>query len=215
MYSAAIFDFDDTLIKSIGDRPERLVEALIEFGCSFNRRDLHLRLGGSFYEMVIAVCPQLSRNFDDFIDFYISKLREAPPASEPNIEQHLRKIGEGRILIVHSSSHSKLIEVDLESIGVLSMFSHIFGSDIQPKSKPDLESLDPVFGFLRDRSVSFSEVVYIGDSVADFLTAKQAGLEFFATTYFRDNGKELLKAGLSESKIFSSLDEVSRQFGNC
>ncbi len=174
-----IFDFDDTLIESRRDRRTRLLQALEAFGHEPDQSQLATAWGLPFRSLVLQLCPALSSRYPEFLHFYAERLQQAPPRPCAGVLDAIPLLARTATLFVHTASSGLLARTDLQSLGILTHFDFVCGSEWQRSPKPDPRSLDDLLAMIAiDRSRE--RVVYVGDSPTDAAIADHAGIVFVA-----------------------------------
>lgn len=79
-------------------------------------------------------------------------------------------------LAIASGNHSDSIKRILSDLGMLDCFDVICGRDAAPRSKP---APDQLYKIISETGAKPSEVLFVGDSMHDQLSAKAAGLFLF------------------------------------
>jgi phosphoglycolate phosphatase-like HAD superfamily hydrolase len=205
---AVIFDFDDTLIVSRADRAAKLMHGLQAFGFPGAVDRLDEYWGLPFRELVLGLSPQVESRFNEFLLFYSSLLKTAPPTACEGVLEALPILQRAGPLFVHSLSHSLLIRTELQSLGLLGLFDFICGSDWQLKPKPNAESLRPIMDLLLVKGVSAKACIYVGDSPVDAELARRSGLTFVAACFNEQSQSTFLGKGECAHAI-TSLAELA------
>jgi phosphoglycolate phosphatase-like HAD superfamily hydrolase len=203
-----IFDFDDTLIVSRTDRALRLIEALEQFGLDVNLSNLDGSWGLPFRKLVESLAPALGDDFQKFLLHYVDILQRNPPEPCPGVIRGLPLLCELGPLFVHSSSYGLLIRTDLQSMGVLSLFEFVCGSDWQTRPKPDVDSISVIVKLLMHRGVQLRSCIYVGDSPGDLALAQAAGLRFVGAGFSPSAIERLETVCNNEFAIIETLDEL-------
>lgn len=207
---AVIFDFDDTIIRSFGDRSVKLVEALSSFGMSPRKDGLGSVWGRSFRDVIFELDSRAAYRYEEFVEYYSEYLLRFPPEVEPGLDRIIRRASARIPLLIHSASDSRLIASDLRSLDLLDCFSVISASNEQSLPKPAHESMAQVVDFLASMAIPLTDVVYIGDSMTDFVSARCLDIPFLATTYFRNNWPAFESSGLGRQFCFGSASAALR-----
>lgn len=96
----------------------------------------------------------------------------------PGLEESLRRMKEkGLKLGILSLKLKDLILASLDKYNLTQYFDVIFGADEMPAPKPDPQGL---FSILEKLGLTMADVLYVGDSLVDQETARNAGADFCA-----------------------------------
>jgi phosphoglycolate phosphatase-like HAD superfamily hydrolase len=207
-----IFDFDDTLIVSRRERALRLLEALAAFGCPADDTRLDAAWGLPFRQLVASISPRVDSHFEEFMWYYVDRLRRSPPEPCPGVLDALPQLAAAARLFVHSSSHSLLIRTDLASLGLLPLVEFVCGSDWQIAAKPDPRSLNAIWPLIGIQDYQPGDCVYVGDSASDERLASAAGLQFVPAAYAETrhwgaDGRQCLR---SMADLLPMISDVGR-----
>lgn len=181
--SGFIFDFDDTLVRSRGRRTKALQETARKLGFDYQSELEATAWGSPFSEMIEHLIPGVG--FDEFLVEYRRATSELPPDVLPGVRETLQSARQRGILCaVLSSSHTDLINDELESSGLAEFFDVVVGYDRSaPYAKPDPRTLPPILSSWQSRfGISLPDIVLFGDSLADAQLAIEAGVSFVAVT---------------------------------
>lgn len=122
----------------------------------------------------------------------------------PTVPPMLRRLKEkGALLGVISTKFRFRLSITLEEYGVLGLFSVIIGGEDVSAPKPDPQG---VLEAIRRTGVDKSEVLYIGDSLVDANTAKNAGVDFAPVTTGMTTAEDF--APFECVRIMSDLSEL-------
>lgn len=181
MLKAIIFDYDETLVKTLESR----IEAYI--GLAKNRYNLELtetmirKSFGLPYEDFIR---SLFGNVDD-VENIIKNYQEIS-LNYPNkvyegaVECVNKLIGHYQIGIL-SGSRRKMMMEDLTRLGFpVGRFFYIQTGEDTNVHKPNPEVFKPLLNLLSEKKIGPNKVVYIGDDMRDFEASSKAGLHYIA-----------------------------------
>ena len=202
---AVIFDFDDTLIFSRSDRAYVLLEALELFGVVTNSGRIDEHWGKPFRDLVSAIAPELSHDFDAFLHYYAKFLTSRPPTARVGVVDALPRLAVKHHLYVHSSSHSLLVRTDLQSLGLLHFFDFICGSEWQPQPKPDPRSLSVLRDLSEGSGQGLDTAWYVGDSLTDLEITKRSDLNFIGVAFTSEAASVFRDHGVPDNLIVSDL----------
>jgi 2-hydroxy-3-keto-5-methylthiopentenyl-1-phosphate phosphatase len=201
-----IFDLDGTLIEAYEAIYLGLKEALEHFGKeifsfgdlkAYLKADLETTLRHFFsVEEVPKAIPIMRKKYEEV---YLGHTYFLDGAKE--VLDSLRS--QGILLGVASNKFGQLSRGALSHLGVSSYFRTIIGAGDVPRNKPYPDMIEAA---LREMTLSPEDVVFVGDTLTDIETGKQAGVDVYAlpTGFYT-------KTELSEGKpkrIMKNLKEL-------
>lgn len=74
--------------------------------------------------------------------------------------------------------------------------------------KPDPRVFDSIFTELANMNIYENHSIYVGDSLSDYESAKNRGVEFYAVTTGFTSSEQFLMAGLNEEYVLPSFDMI-------
>lgn len=178
-YQAVVFDYDDTLVKTIETKWAQHKETARRFyGFEITDEQLAAIWGAPFRELVAFLYPGIP--VDDVIakkDLIVNEFPNKP--HEGAIQTVERLVNDNiRVGIVSAMTSSYVIS-DLNRIGFpVDAFLFVQGEDHTPVHKPDPRVFDPTLEHLSLYHIGTVDTLYIGDSIRDFLAAQGAGMGF-------------------------------------
>ena len=172
----------------------------------FKRSTIRASWGKPFNQLIADILPSL--DFQTFFTAYQRVMRQYPPEPTAGANTFLEYLHNQRVrLDVVTSSHQQLIQQDLENLGMLFYFDHIWGYEqTYPYFKPNSRVLEPILNELYIAGFEQSNIIYIGDSIRDYKVAVGNNLDFIAVTSGLEDSNLFLVEGLSEDRIITSLE---------
>lgn len=200
-YKGIIFDLDGTLLNTIEDLGDSMNKVLEEFKLpNFTYDEYKLKVGGGFKGLVVNSFPEdaneemINKGIKLFSDFYDqSYLNKTKPYK--GIVDLLNIFKKSGIKLgVNSNKRNdytnNLVQKHFKDIPFLGVYGERKGILIKPDPTSALE-------IAKNMNLKVEEVLYIGDSKPDILTAKNAGMDSVGVLWgFRDR-QELEKYGAS------------------
>ncbi len=175
-----IFDLDGTLIESYEAIYEGLKEALQHLGrevFSFDDLKKYLKVDleatlEQFLspEEVLKGVPVMRRKYEEV---YLDKTRFLDGARETLEILYLKGIA----LAVASNKFGRFSRGALNHLGVLDYFKSVVGAGDVPRNKPFPDMIDAA---LQEMELLPEHVVFVGDTLSDIETGKQAGVDVYA-----------------------------------
>lgn len=200
---SVLFDLDGTLVATPDAIAEQLVEAVHDVIGIRPGRDAARKLVGRPLE---ELCRELLVTVQGLPDLaatvataYQERYRNVivPAAREllyPGVLEGLEILRErGVLLAIVTTKVQRSAEQLLESAGIASHFTSVVGADRVPRPKPDPAG---VLLALHDMRVDGTErSAMVGDTHADIVAARNAGVAAVGVTYGVGHRRELVSAG--------------------
>jgi phosphoglycolate phosphatase len=189
----AIFDLDGTLVDSIDDLAASVNYALARAGLPQRHRDEVRGFIGNGARPLIerSVAPNVDRVDEVLADwrahYDVHLLDHTRPY--PGIVEVLA--GARRTLAVQSNKPAAMTRRVLEGLDLVSRFAVVIGGGEVP-AKPDPAG---VLAIMAQVGATREDTVYVGDSVLDAATARNAGVEFVGVTWGLVSREELIRGG--------------------
>lgn len=128
--------------------------------------------------------------YDEYYRFY----RENHPRMAdlyPGIVDILEELKKRKILIsIFTGKGRKTTEITLEILGIKDFFDMIVTGDDVINHKPSPEG---IFKFLETYNLNKNEVLMVGDSLADIIAAKEAGIDIASVVWDSYAREEVIK----------------------
>lgn len=182
---AFFFDLDGTLIDSFSDVYRCINSALNKMNiATLSKRDIIALIGPDLKQSMTTQFQSISFDYDLFIDYYRLYYNQSN-----TIETQLYDFVEETLLsltnngyclaVLTNKPENQAVDI-LEQLGVAHFFSKIAGPDTYDCPKPDpagLIALSRELGFKKE------DVVFVGDTPTDMMTASQINVISVAATY--------------------------------
>jgi len=183
MIKAVIFDLDDTLTKT----SETKYDALKFAASHFYRLELTTEIirshWGKPYKKFMKDLFGEVDSIDSIIENYYSVRGQFPSAAHENAVQIVKELSASYTIGLVTATTKQLAEDDLISAGFdLKLFDYLQTSEQTTVHKPDPRVFEPISHMLAGKKILPNEVVYVGDSLADYEAAKGNGFHFVAMT---------------------------------
>lgn len=198
MKKLIIFDLDGTLLNTIADLAESTNYALNACGFPTHKTDNYNEfVGNGINRLFERALPEEARNEENitairniFIPYYDQHNMDLS-SPYPGIVETLMKIQEEGILLAVASNKyqaatAKLVEHFFPNI----QFAAVFGQRDGIAPKPDPTIIDDILNITQ---IEKNDVLYVGDSGVDMLTAFNSGIESVGVTWGFRPESELLK----------------------
>ncbi len=192
-----IFDLDGTLIDSYEAIYLSFQYAYEKMGLAplpyeTVKRVVGLGLGHTFRELLgeDRVAQAISLFRERYEEVFRAHTRLLPDAREVLETLHRKEVR----LAIATNKLGRFSRAIFESFGLVEYFSAIVGDGDVPENKPHPEML---YQALEKMRLEKSQAVFVGDSVIDIQTGKNAGLTVFAVPTGNTEREALVKAGPS------------------
>jgi HAD superfamily hydrolase (TIGR01549 family) len=192
-YKGIIFDIDGTLTST-----NELIFATFNHiaqkyeGKTYSDEEIISMFGPT--EDVILREKFNGEKFKEVYDEYYRFYRENHPRMAdlyPGIVDILEEIKKRKILIsIFTGKGRKTTEITLEILGIKDFFDMIVTGDDVTNHKPSPEG---IFKFLETFNLNKNEVLMVGDSVADIIAAKEAGIDIASVVWDSYAREEVIK----------------------
>lgn len=198
-YKGIIFDLDGTLADSLADLALSMNWVLASYGYPVHEKDDYKRFVGSGIRSLIERALPVEAREGRIIDKVVSTMMEyysihctdhteLYPGIEPLIKEAKDR---GLKLAVFSNKPHPFTEIIVNRL-LPGMMDRVQGYTCEELKKPNPAE---VLRICRDLSLSVSDVLYVGDSDVDIITAKNAGMRSAGVLWGFRGESELRKAG--------------------
>ncbi len=194
-YDILVFDFDGTLVDTLGDITHHANRVLTNYGHSARPMEaVKESIGWGVHELLKDLAPEFTRDpvkLEQAVDeFKTAYARE--PVLQTRPFPGVREVLEGPLLgtrkaIVTNKPHGITLQI-LDVLGLSGYFEKVIGMHAGFPPKPDPEALNHV---IRSFGGSAKKTVYVGDSHVDAQTSLAAGVDFAWVDYGYHAPKDL------------------------
>jgi phosphoglycolate phosphatase len=189
----AIFDLDGTLVDSVDDLAAAVNHALARAGLPLRSRDEVRTFIGDGARVLLerSVGPRrdkLEEALASWREHYAAHLLDQT-RPYPGVADALSRAG--RALAVQTNKPGPMARRILEGLGLLSRFAVVMGGGEAP-AKPDPAGVRAILARV---GVGPGEAVFVGDSLVDLATARNAGLTFVGVTWGLVSREDLVRGG--------------------
>jgi pyrophosphatase PpaX len=193
-----LFDLDGTLLDSFSVHLKIFKKTFAQFGIHLSEEEFLKTYSPNWYETYEAF--GLRKEYWKAADsFWLKEAEKTSARLFPGVKEILLKLDKYSTLGLVTSGSKSRVERDMIAVGIINFFKTIVtGDDIQ-KPKPSPEGLEIA---LRNLDKQPDEVIYIGDSSADYEMAKAAGVYFIGVSSEFNN----LSTNHPDYNIYSIID---------
>ncbi|HEX5466397.1 MAG TPA: HAD family hydrolase [Candidatus Limnocylindrales bacterium] len=170
--AAWAFDWDGTILDSMGRTLAVYTQLFSEFGITFGESDFRAHYSPAWNETYQRVglpreaWPAADRRW---VQLYET---EIPSLVEGAAEAVRELAANGVALALVTAGHRARVELELRANGLADVFTTAVYGDAVPRQKPDPAPLQLAAKYLR---VEPASLVYVGDATDDMTMAKRAG----------------------------------------
>lgn len=206
---ALIFDIDDTLIQTIESVWKKFKYIGKQyFDIELTNDDIRPHWGKPLNECIHESLQKMDSpeklrqiSFDESEKFPIP----AFPGAVKLIENLARKYYLGAV----TSSAYDFIDSHMIKAGFdLNLFKFIQTADDTEFHKPDPRVFKPALEKLALKNINKEEVIYIGDSLSDFLAARDAGFNFIGLLTGLTTKEVFIENGVKEENLFDIVTDI-------
>jgi phosphoglycolate phosphatase len=195
-YKAVIFDLDGTLLDTIADIADSLNAVLKAYGYkTFSVEDYKYFVGRGVNELIEQVMtkdyipkeffPQIKKRYYEEYNIR-SSIKTKPYDGIMDLLKELNKKSVP-ICILSNKPHSQTMKVVDYYFGPID-FAYVYGKKAEFPIKP---SPDSALDIIRRLELDKSDILYVGDTGTDMLTASNAGLDSVGVLWGFRKRKEL------------------------
>lgn len=199
MIKLLIFDLDGTLINSIDDLADSVNHALTENDFPVHELNkFNMFVGNGVQKLIERALPDNCRDSETILkvksrfDFYYNQNYCNKTKPYDGINQLLEKIWQNGIMTAVASNKPDNFTKKIVSAFWKDKFTNVYGNREGVAKKPDPECVHII---MNELSVTTEEVIFIGDSNVDIITAKNAGLKSIGCLWGFRTRKELEDSG--------------------
>ena len=181
---AILFDFDDTLMQTMKSKWDAIRETGRRFyDLDITNKDIKKFWGQSYQQMLTGSLKNID-TFENIRENYESITEEFPMKPYPDALVTINTLLEKYLIGILTASSKKLVLDDFQRLKFpIDKFVNIQTAEDTNVHKPDPKVFDPLLQILKEKGVNKNEIVYIGDSVRDYLAARDAGIDFYGVAH--------------------------------
>lgn len=215
MIKAVVFDFDDTLVHTYENGMDNLRIIAQRIGLPLpSKKSLKEHYGKSWKDFVSTMWPEM--DIESFSEKYFSlatQLKPSPPVH--GVHEILDILSKKFVLGIVTGNEKNAFLQKLMQAGIaFSKFHFMLAENDIRKSKGDPSYFDPMVNELSRLGIKKNEVLFVGDSIHDYETAKKAGISFVGVLTGLSTRSDLVAEGLRERMIIPSVMELPHLIEN-
>ncbi len=196
-FQAIIFDFDDTLVKTIDLKWNQHKEnARKNFGVEITDEKLRKHWGEGFKTLVKNLYGDVDSVENIIEKYYALRHNYYKPSHLGALELVRHLISDGKEVGILTSMDTSSVVEDFERLKYpYKDFVILQGEDQTEYHKPDPRVFEPTLEALAKKGITNLETVYIGDAIRDYVAARDAGISFVGVTTGLTSGAEFAAEG--------------------
>lgn len=178
-----VFDFDNTIAKNVKPTDFGILELVRRYNLSTEDEVLLnvIQKATSDYEICERLVPEDQRDVVYNKILQLNRKNVEQVFYSPEVVGLIRFLKDTYVLDVVSGRDSFSLTHSLQQQGLLDCFREVIGGDSGFKPKPSPESLHYLMNMY---GLAPSDVVYVGDSITDYLTARHAACLFIGVGWY-------------------------------
>jgi len=173
-----LFDLDGTLLDSFSVHLEIFKTTFAQFGIQLSEEEFLKTYSPNWYETYEAFGLR-KEDWEAADSFWLKEAEKISAQLFPGVKEILLKLDKYFTLGLVTSGSKPRVERDIKSTGIINFFKTVVTGDDVKVPKPSPEGLEIA---LRNLDKQPDEVVYIGDSSADYEMAKAADVYFIGVS---------------------------------
>ena len=173
-----LFDLDGTLLDSFSVHLEIFKTTFAQFGIQLSEEDFLKTYSPNWYETYEAFGLR-KEDWEAADSFWLKEAEKISAQLFPGVKEILLKLDKYFTLGLVTSGSKSRVERDIKATGIINFFKTVVTGDDVKVPKPSPEGLEIA---LRNLDKQPDEVIYIGDSSADYEMAKAAGVYFIGVS---------------------------------
>ncbi len=207
-YKAVIFDFDDTLTKThLVKWAHHKATAKKFYNIDLTEETIRKHWGKPLQVLI----PELygkAQDYEKMLGDYISLKDEFLKGETEGAKETVQTLLDKGVKVgILSATNKDLLLDDLKRLGFpVEHFAEIQGAEDTSVHKPEPEVFLPILKKFAEHGVKKEEIVYIGDSLDDYLSATGAGLDYIGITTGIHSEEDFKKA--KAKKIIKDIREL-------
>lgn len=213
-----IFDLDGTLLDTLDDLTNAVNYALSLHGFPTKDKEfVRLAIGDGTIMLIKRCAPEGTSEemrdtlLSDFRKYYFAHVNDNTKPYPGNYEALKKLKRRGYRLAVATNKLHKAAN-ELINDHYPNLFEYIQGDDGHVRKKPSYDMIAAIRGNMRIRRID--KILYVGDTLVDYQTAKNARIKCVLVTYGYRSKKEILPYVDKKTPMVSTLGELVTYLDN-
>jgi phosphoglycolate phosphatase len=209
-YKPLIFDYDDTLVQTREIRYNTIKRIHSEiFNCNISDKEIDLAWGLPADKFLLKLFGKFTTDLNYLWEIY-NNYKQAdlnrPHENAFNFVRDYQKIFHFGIL---TSSSFKVVRNELKDMKIdQNLFFNIQGAEHTSVHKPNPDVFLPTFEILSKKQINKPEILYIGDSPADYHASSNFGLNFLGIAHDDRHLKFFHDLNIDYIRSFFELESI-------
>ncbi|MBM9589646.1 HAD-IA family hydrolase [Leptospira sp. 201903075] len=185
MIKAIIFDYDDTLVQTRKTRYNTIYKLTKEiFKANITEKEIDEAWGLPAEAFLLKLFGRFSKDIHYLWSIYIEFSKKDLNVPHLYAFEFIRKYQNSFRFGIVTSSSEKVVIRELSELQInTNLFLQIQGSEHTTVHKPNPMVFQPMYALLMEENINKNEIVYIGDSPADYESASQFGFHFLGIAH--------------------------------
>lgn len=185
MIKAVIFDYDDTLVQTRKTRYKTIYKLSKElFNTEITEKEIDEAWGLPAEDFLLTLFGRFSSDISYLWSVYIEFSKKDLNSPHPYAFEYISKYQNIYKFGIVTSSSEKVVLRELNELQInTDLFLQIQTSDHTTVHKPNPNVFEPIFELLRKTNIAKGEIVYIGDSPADYESSSKFGFHFLGIAH--------------------------------
>lgn len=204
MIKAIIFDVDDTLIRSSDVLYIHDCDIARQMNLTVPSRELYFSLWGKPLEEMVSIMHP-NTNFQE----YLAVGQEIPKRKMelfPNVKNILEQLSSKFSLSLLTSKKECHLMSILDELDLRKYFVYVHTEESSHFKKPNARVFENSILYYRTQGIKVDELLYVGDMVTDYITARNAGINFVGVLTGVDSQYSFETNGCF--KVITTLDDL-------
>jgi len=203
------FDADDTLTQTIKVAFQvHKITASKYYGIELTDADIQTVWGMPHAEMVKVLYKDVEP-FEKIYPHILAVKSNIPALPHTGAVKTLNILKKDYLIGLITASSWDIIRLYLSESGFdLDIFDWFQTAEDTDCHKPNGKIFKPMFTFAKKQKINQNEILYVGDSIQDYLATKDADIDFVAVTTGFATKEDFIKEGLDENLIINALPQL-------
>jgi HAD superfamily hydrolase (TIGR01509 family) len=183
MIKSLVFDFDNTIAKNVEPTDSLILDIVMKYNPHVDKKQLLAIIQDATTDCEICKklvpAENIESVYSEILRFNLENAEKV--FYSPEVLKLISALKIDYQLNIISGRDSFSLIYSLKKYGIESFFEEIIGGNSGFEVKPSPESLNYI---VEKYNFNLSEVVFVGDSMTDYLTAKAAGCHFIHISWY-------------------------------
>ncbi|MCG6139467.1 HAD family hydrolase [Leptospira mtsangambouensis] len=209
MIKAILFDYDDTLVQTRKTRYNTIYKLSEElFETKITEKEIDAAWGLPAEEFLLKLFGRFSSDIHYLWSIYIEFSKKDLNIPHLNAFDFIDKYKNFVKFGIVTSSSEKVVIRELNELEVdTNLFLQIQTSDHTAVHKPNPNVFEPIYGLLKKENINKEEIIYVGDSPADYESASRFGFHFLGIAHDDRHLPYFQTGGIPFVRNFLELEE--------